>query len=313
MQVVGVTRCARHHRLRHASAAVIGSLAVLLCAAGTARAQVRLPSGPTPLGGSNFQGGDGNQDDASPYVDWQAFEHADPKRVVHNPDTGWQFGAGSNEDSPGEWRLIPEGAGVNPPKANIFDAWSAVDQPADSFLYLGFTREQGQGTTTIAFELNQDARTWDNDDDRDTPAIPCRRDGDVLIVFDAHGGDSTAMDVRLEKWVTEATDPTVGCDTQGHLAVASTKAPVADYGQGSSNPGPITSRLPGHFPDGSQIPEARLFAEAALNLSDFFAGGSGDSCFAFASIWMHSRASIARASDHENSRLKDYLAPGRWR
>ena len=47
-----------------------------------------LPSSSTPLNGSSFQGGDGDQDDAAPYIDWQALQAAG--RVVHAPDDSAQ-------------------------------------------------------------------------------------------------------------------------------------------------------------------------------------------------------------------------------
>ena len=104
-----------------------------------------LPPTTNPLPGSSFQGADGNQDDAPSlgFIDWQALQAAG--RVVHNPDPSAQdsaFTGGSKEDEPGEWGLTTEPGGVNPPKANILDAWSAVDQPGgNTFLYLGFTRQ----------------------------------------------------------------------------------------------------------------------------------------------------------------------------
>jgi uncharacterized repeat protein (TIGR01451 family) len=281
--------------------AAFAALVIATFGAGAARAAVTLPSGPTPLPGSTFQGADGNQEDAPPYTDWQGLQQAG--RVVHNPDSGLQFGPGSKEDNPGGWSLVGEGTGVNPPKDNIYDAWSAIDQTqTDTFLYLGFTREAGNGTTTIAFELNQDARTWDNGQPG-TPQIPCRRTGDVLVVFDAHGDDTT-VDVHLERWVTETTDPASGCASTGHLDALATTTIPAGSGQGSTNPGPITSRLPGHFPPGTQIPDPRLFGEAALNLTKLFDTALGSPCFSFASIWMHSRA-----SEPETAEMKDYLAP----
>ncbi len=199
------------------------------------------------------------------------------------------------------------GSGVNPAKDNIFDAWSAVNQPgARTFLYLGFTREKANGTTTIAFELNQDARTWDNDKNPATPPIPCRRTGDVLIVYDAHDNDIN-VEVELERWVTETTDPSTGCATKGHLDLLPAPEPpetAADFGQGAVNAVPITSRLPGHFPIGAPIPDKRLFGEAALNLTALFKAAKLDSCFSYGSIWMHSRSSRP-----VTSAMQDYLAP----
>ena len=67
-------------------ALVAVTLAVLAAATGSSAAT--LPSSPTPLPGSTFQGGDGNQDDTAPSVDWQALQAAG--RVVHAPDDNAQ-------------------------------------------------------------------------------------------------------------------------------------------------------------------------------------------------------------------------------
>ena len=140
---------------------VVGVLAVVALASGGASAAT-LPGSSVPLAGSAFQGGDGNQADQSPYVDWQGLQAAG--RVVHSPDPNAAdsaFVGGAKEDQPGAWGLTTEAGGVNPGKDNILDAYSAVDQPgADTFLYLAFTREKADGTTFVAFELNQDARLW---------------------------------------------------------------------------------------------------------------------------------------------------------
>jgi hypothetical protein len=140
-----------------------------------------------PLPGSSFQGADGDQDDAPSlgFIDWQALQALGV--VLHSPDPNEQddaFTGGSKEEEPGEWGLTTEPGGVNPGKDNIRDAWSALRQPAaNTFLYLGFTREKAVGTTFLTFELNTDARLWDNGRAR----IPCRRTGDVLVSYKALG------------------------------------------------------------------------------------------------------------------------------
>jgi len=276
---------------------MIGVLTVPVVWAGQATAA--LPTGPTPLAGSSFQGGDGNQDDASPYVDWQGFQAAG--RVVHSPDPNEAdsaFAGGTKEDEPGAWHFTTESGGVNPGKANILDAWSAADQPRSTFLYLGFTRQEGSGDTFVAFELNQDARLWKN---ARGATIACRRTGDVLVVVNAHG-NGTGVDMVLEQWTTTATDAATGCATEGRLTEVATLA--AGDAQGAVNAGPITSRLPGFSAPGTTITEARLFGEAALNLTGLMREAFGDACFAFSSIWMHSRS-----SESESSQLQDYLAP----
>jgi len=116
-------------RVRDVVAATVACVVVAM-GAGVARAAT-LPDGSTPLPGSSFEGGDGNQDDQAPYVDWQGFQAAG--RVAHSPDPNAAdsaFVGGSKEDEPGEWDLTTEAGGVSPAKSNILDAWSAVDQPA---------------------------------------------------------------------------------------------------------------------------------------------------------------------------------------
>ena len=257
-----------------------------------------LPSGATPLPGSTFQGGDGNQDDAAPYVDWQGLQALG--RVGHNPDRNDEdsaFAGGSKEDEPGAWELTTEADGVKPAQANILDGWSAVDQPgADTFLYLGFTREKSGGTSYLAFELNRDARVWNNGH----ASIPCRTTGDVLVVFAPKGND---IALALQQWTTITADAATGCARTGTLRTVETIP--AGAAQGSMNAVAITSRLPGSFAPGSQIPDA-LFGEAAADVSALLEAAFGDVCLSFGSVWMHSRSSLS-----ESSAMQDYVAPQR--
>ena len=283
-------------RLCAALVGVVGGLAVVVPAPGVASAAT-LPGSSLPLAGSAFLGGDGNQADRSPYVDWQGLQALG--QVVHSPDPNAAdsaFAGGTKEDLPGAWDLQTESGGVNPAKNNILDAYSAVEQPgADTFLYLAFTREKADGTSFVAFELNQDARLWNNG----RAKVPCRRTGDVLVVFEVLGN---RMDAVLERWTTADSDPATGCATSGHLdEVAS--VPVAD-GQGAVNPVAIANYLPGAFAIAGTIPDAGQFGEAALNLSALLDAAFGDRCFAFASIWMHSRSSLS-----ESSQMQDYVSP----
>jgi uncharacterized repeat protein (TIGR01451 family) len=289
---------ARGMALRLPLLAVIGAFALGASGAGAAQA-APVPGSSTPLSGSSFQGGDGDQDDQGAYIDWQGYQAAG--QVRHSPDPNAAdsaFVSGTKEEEPGEWDLTTELGGVTPAKSNILDAWSAVDQPgADTFLYMAFTRESALGTTYVAFELNQDARLWNNGRAR----IPCRRTGDVLVVIAAHGQD---IEVVLERWTTTVSDAASGCATRGHLTRASSGA-VADA-QGAVNATAITSRLPGFYAPGSTIAEQGAFGEAALKLSALVKHAFDDRCFRFDSIWMHSRSSLP-----ETSNMQDYLAPRR--
>ncbi len=254
-----------------------------------------------PLPGSAFQGADGNQDDAAPRLDWQSLTSAG--RVQHSPDPNAQdtaFEGGSREDEPGLWDFAIESGGVNPGKANILDAWTAVDDlGADTFVSLGFAREVASltraGTTFITFELNHDPRLWNNGQ----ATIPCRRTGDLLVSYEAHGND---VDVVLQQWITSQTDLATGCATRGSLTGLTGLTPNEDV-QGAVNAGAITNWLPGFY-QGS-VPSER-FGEAALNLSRILQDAVSDECFSFASIWMHSRSSTS-----ESSNMQDYVAPHR--
>ncbi len=281
-------------------AAQIGLTALLAMAAlaPAAHGQV-VPTSSTPLPGSTFQGGDGDQDDGGGYIDWQALQAGG--RPVHNPDPNdhdTAFVSGLKEQEPYTWDFTTEDGGVSPAKANILDAWSAVDQPgADTFLYLAFTRATGNGDTFVAFELNRDGRLWDNG----RAKIPCRRTGDLLVVVEAHG-NGNGVDVLLERWRTTEADPATGCARRGELTRATGVDPNSE--QGAVNLGPIASRLPGSYAPGSTIAGARVFGEVALNLSKLVDADFHDPCLAFGSIWMHSRS-----SDSVSANLQDYLAP----
>ena len=282
----------RHRPATFAAVCAVALAAVLPSAARGATLAASTP----PLAGSSFQGGDGNQDDQPPnLVDWQGLQSTG--RVVHSADPNEAdsaFAGGAKDDKPGAWDLTTKNGGVKPGKDNILDAWSVVDQPgASTFLYLAFTRQEANGTTFLTFELNQDARLWNNG----RAQIPCRRTGDLLVVFAAHG---QGMDVVLQRWVTTATDAATGCATTGSLdQVAS--VPAGDA-QGAVNPGPIVNRLPGFYAASGTIPTGQ-FGEAALNLSALLEAAFDDRCFAFGSVWMHSRSSTS-----ESSQMEDYVA-----
>ena len=260
---------------------------VILCATACMSAPA---ASAAPLPGSTFQGDDGDQDDQGSSIDWEGLQAGG--RVTHSPDDGRAFASGSKENVPGEWNLEAEGDGVSPAKDNILDAWSSVDQPAaDTFVYLGFTREKANGDTYVAYELNRDARLWDNGRDE----IPCRRTGDVAIAMVAHG---TRIAFVLQRWTTELSDAFSGCATHGHFE-QETSVPAGSV-QSAVNPGPITS----HLPPGTPLHDAGLFGEVAVNLTALSQAAFGDRCFTFSSVWMHSRS-----SESEHSNLQDYIAP----
>jgi hypothetical protein len=276
--------------------AAVALLCLVVSGLAAARAAATpLQPSPDPLPGSDFQGADGDQEDAATNIDWQALQAAGV--VQHNPDPNAEdskFTGGSKENEPGQWGLTSEAGGVTPSKSNIRDAWSAVRQPgANTFLYLGFTRQEEGGAAFLAFELNTDDRLWDNGRAR----IPCRRTGDVLVSYEPQGN---TVNVVLQRWVTTATDPDTGCATTGRLDEFNALDPNVDA-QGAINAAEIASRLPGAYT--GTVPAER-FGETALNLASLLEEAFGDDCLAFRSVWMHSRSSPS-----EGSNMQDYVAP----
>lgn len=281
--------------------AVVTFLVVLASTGGAVAAPATRSDAPLP--GSNFLGGNGSQEvpagqqtQPPTLVDWQELQAA--RAVQHNPDPNDEdsaFAGGKKELEPGLWDLTTQRDGVNPHADNIFDAWSSVAQrDGNTFLYLAFTREAHEGTTFLTFELNQDGRLWQPV--RNGERVPCRTTGDVLISFEIHGSIPSLV---VRRWTTTGWDAGTDCARVGTLS-----APINVTGlvQGAMNTTSIANHLPGHLPNPGTIVTGR-FGEAALNLGRVLAGAH-EPCFAFASMWMHSRASTA-----EESSLKDYVAP----
>jgi len=208
----------------------------------TALAQsVVTPTTPNPLPGSQFQGGDGNQAKAPGLIDWQGLQASGRVGYTFDPQANDNvFAGGTKELEPGGWALTTQNGGATPPQDNVLDIYRAVDRPpgGDVFLYLAFTREAGNGTTFVTFELDQDARLWTNSaGDR----LPCRTTGDILISFDPHG---SGADVEVQRWVTD-TSLSNGCANTGHLVAASDLRPNADVQASFNNDSAIANYLPG--------------------------------------------------------------------
>src|SRR4051794_20941453 len=291
----------RTHKVRHVArpltraSKVLGVLVVAVIGmVGCAVPALAAPLTPTsvPLAGSTFQGGDGNQASEGPFNDWDALQSAG--RVGHNADPNVNdtaFAGGTKEGDPAAWHFTTEAGGVSPAKSNILDAWAAGDQPVGgrTFLYLAFTRAAPTGDTFLTFELNQDGQLWTN------PAgakIPCRRDGDILVSYEI----SNTAAVFLRQWRTTKTDAATGCAQTGTVVpFARVKADV--QAQGAFNGGPIANHLPGFF--GAGIPGVQ-FGEAALDLEALLGPVFQGGCFAFGSIWMHSRSSTSYTSQMQD-------------
>ena len=258
-----------------------GVAAVVACAPPALAAAALSPS-PLPLPGSSFQGADGNQANEGGFIDWEALETEG--RVVHNDDPNEQdttFAGGTKEGDPAHWSFETTPGGVTPGKANILDAWSAVDQPAGrTFLYLAFARDASAGDTFLTFELNQSGRTWVNDN---KVRVPCRRDGDILVSYEISGNSA---DVFLRRWRTDVTDPAAGCDRTGTIVPFTTVRATCRRRERST-----PARSPTTSEDSGADIQFLRFGEAALDLDALLGAAFEDGCYAFGSIWMHSRSS----------------------
>jgi len=255
----------------------------------------------TPLPGSQFQGGDGNQDDAPSlgYIDWQGLQL--DGRVEHVSDPNARddiFGGGSKELEPGQWTLTTTNGGASPGSANILDTYASLERPPGGslFAYLAFARFASTGTIYLTFELNQDPRSWTNPRGA---TIPCRTTNDILISYEPHGSERTI--VKAGRWVTTQAAAN-GCALTGRIEETDLSPEVAQAAfNGTSD---INNYLPGFYPIGSATLPLLRFGEAAINLSSVVAG-LGQPCLTFFSTWAHSRSS----SQSETSNLVDYVAP----
>ena len=169
------------------------------------------------------------------------------------------FVGGSKVLRPGDWARTTEAGGVSPGKVNILDAWEAVDQPGTRrSCTWRFTREDATGTAAITFELNRDGGSG-------TTAVPRSRVVRLGTCWRStlpHGNASTSTPSRSGSPWTPIPRRAVrrpGGSSDGRRS-------RGDAAQGAVNSRPITSRLPGQFAVGSQVPTAK-FSEVALNLA----------------------------------------------
>jgi hypothetical protein len=318
-----VSRSARTRSLLLA-AALLAALGALSLLAQAALAGVPLNGGPAPLTGSTFQGADGNQKTPLPgdgdytampaRTDWQTY--AASPRLAKLPDGSgladtWFFHG--KEQEPDKWTFQQDT--VSPGKADVLGAWSVADPVSSNvFLYLSFFRAAAGGTTFYNFELNQLTSTWTNSQGT---VIPCRKNGDIIVSFELQGG---AGDVGVQVWKWESTSPGPAACPEGKIGtwtpsgMLSTDAGGNTIAQGAMNTGPIANYLDFNLdgdndastnPSPASFDSADTFGEAALNLSKVLAGlNSGDSCFNFGQLQLHTRSSQPFTAD-----LKDFIAP----
>ena len=109
----------------------LGLLAVLValvaaCVFSASASAVVLTPTNSPLAGSNFQGGDGDQadpDGAGALTDWQNYAGS-VTTSVDDSTFDSSFGGGNKETEPDAWFFVTEAGGVTPSKSNLLAAWT---------------------------------------------------------------------------------------------------------------------------------------------------------------------------------------------
>jgi hypothetical protein len=298
-------------RRNHAVGAAMrtGVLAVLLtgvvCLLGASAAQaVQVTPTDAALPGTDFQGGDGDQDSELLLRDWQSLVGQPGLVSVPDPNAlDTTFGTGSHENDPENWDLLLDPDGVTPAKANFFNAWTYADQRDDTFLYLAFNRQESGGNVFLAFELNQDTRLWTN---KSGDQVPCRTTGDLIVSYEIQNDDN--IDVIIQEWISDsvvtAADVAagytngLGCAKTGHFDDFDLDPTLV---QGAINAGTtITNYLPG----APATLGEELFGEASLNLTAIFEQVLEDPCFSFGQISLH-----GRSSESDDAALQDVVGP----
>ena len=299
----GSTLCSRTSRR---GGVLIGLLALLLCGVLAGAAQA-IPLSPTDaaLPGSNFQGGDGDQDAENGLNDWESLVGSMGLVSTSDPNADDSiFDTGSHENDPLNWDISSRAGGSTPAKANFFNSWTYVDDQDDTFLYVAFNREVSGGNVFLAFELNQDTRRWLNASD---DLIPCRTEGDLIVSYEIQNDDD--IDVIIQRWISDSEVSAAeaaagftngeGCSKTGHFDDIDLSV---DEVQGAINTGrTIENFLPGG-PEPSIGEE--LFGEAALNLTAIFEDAGLNPCFSFGQISLH-----GRASESDSASMQDLVGP----
>lgn len=171
-----------------------------------------LPAHAADVGGFEIEGNLSDDSSADPPIDWsdlgpgaEGFSTGVDNTTASGQDTTTFQGSSKEYDTSGNgaWPRWTFGSGNAAGKSD-FGRWATydfVDSSDHVWLFLGFDRGSGTGTSKYVFELNQVAQ------DVSTNPNPVRSQGDVrLVVWDQGNGvvtltpDSRNSDVGLYKW-----------------------------------------------------------------------------------------------------------------
>jgi uncharacterized repeat protein (TIGR01451 family) len=302
-----------------ASAVFAGSASALAC---TPASDFPAPPPGAPLPGSCFEAYDGDQKDpdgaapappAAPNrLDWQSVASVAQKAPDFEPGgSDSQFGPGGSEETPDSWTFDIGSLGSN--KYDFISAYSYPEPTsADLMFAMAFIRRSNNGTSWLAFELNQKLPGYRTAPESGanpprTVKVPTRSTGDLLITYSVSNNNSPKPVVGLCKWLgdehsgkwTNFAGTPVGqnCPALG-AAVAQADLNGADIPAAENYLGSPAGAL-----------EKGSFGEAMLNLTEAFKGAGGnpnapDPCLSFGYFWVHSRSSESITSNQQ-----DYILP----
>jgi uncharacterized repeat protein (TIGR01451 family) len=277
-----------------------------------------------PLPGSCFEGYDGNQvdpDAATPdapapanRLDWGSTEVlADAQRALDYTQAGGadsQFTQGMEED-PDTWKWGVGSLGSD--KYNMISGYSYSEaNTQDLMLALAFVRESNNGTSWLAFELNQKLPGYRTEPlvgavPAQTLDVPTRSAGDLLITYSVSNNNSPKPVIGLCKWLGNENGG-VWTNMSG-VPVASNCPPLsASVAQADLNGADIPANQ-NYLGSPAGLLQAGTFGEASINLTEAFKAAGGnpntdDDCLSFGYMWAHSRS-----SEPITSAQQDFILP----
>jgi hypothetical protein len=258
-----------------------------------------------PLPASCFEGYDGDQVDSdgsgvgNDRLDWQSIlgvTHSLPDDAVGNSDS--QFGPGGSEETPDNWTFDFGSLGSD--KYDLVSGYVAQEpDTTDVIVALGFIRASNNGTTHLAFELNQLApgyRTAIQTHSGNPVKVPTRSNGDLLITYSVDppviGVCRWSGNEHSGHWL----------DFNGNQAAGSNcPPPPVNLVQGAMNSSPIPGA--NNFLGNGAL-DSKTFAEGAINLTEMLKIFNVTGCFTFNYAWLHSRSSISITANQQ-----DYILP----
>ena len=255
------------------------------------------------LTGSTFESTDGNLIvDTAGHSDWKNV--AGLRTSIDQPSgsSDNSFGQGTKEDDPSV--TIVDGS-IPDNKNDLTRSYLASETVGvQTFLYLAWERAANAGSANLDFELNQNATTgWDGST---TGALTINRtEGDLLFTYDFGGSGSPTLGLNF--WLTTDNGHSGSDCTKAnslpcwgnHITLSPSGTPAAD---GAVNAATITDDVTS--PAVGSL-AAGLFGEAAINLSLVPGVFSANTCKAFGSEFVKSRASGSSV----DAELKDFIAP----